>query len=509
MPPLYSRGTREALAKRQKDKNNLPRSLHRGLHLNEYTESAATFKANTSKERADHRDLLVHHQKINDSLQDLYSRTAALHKEDATMEERIEESWRQFERIGGRRPTNVRTRQEGSSLCVSQTAIPYAQRLAEVSQEKKRLRQRAETERETRGEVVDYSEGSALHALKDKRVRLFQRRQLKRAHLLRRVGDPTPLKQSGRYDMSAGTLQVFNKTIRKVKREVAADAKVMQVRERRRGQRSQWDVEAHDLNQSSGVLRESREWNLGPRQKRRRKERTQKTLRLKHFDLSLSLSLGVQGSVGGCRAVAGAAAHLCFALLPRHFFLYVITVRTVVRILLHTLSIVTAFLIIDLPICFADAMTGLVNMEVSFATFLDEKLPPAALTNPRAQKACAVTTGGFPHELVLTTAAASAKIQRVVLRFNEAKNIELERRNEDGSYQMLHSCVLEKDGQSEAAQEVVVALDPEGVGKDIHELRLRILSGYSEFVGIYRVDVFGEESQQKFVVFEKKAEITM
>lgn len=271
MPPLNSRATRELLAKREKE-NTLPRSLHRGMHLNQNQDAVTTFKQNKKAERADHRDLLVHHQKINDSLQDLYARTAALHKEDATMEERIEESWRQFERIGGKRPANVRTKQEGSSLCVNNTAIPYAQRLAQVSEEKKRLRQRAETERETRGEVVDYSEGSALHSLKDKRIRMFQKRQLKRAHMLRRMGDPTPINQSGRYDMASGTLQVFNKTIRKVKREVAQDERVAAVKERRRGQRSQWDVSEQDLNKTSGVLRESREWNLGPRMKRRRKE---------------------------------------------------------------------------------------------------------------------------------------------------------------------------------------------------------------------------------------------
>lgn len=273
MPPLHSRGVREVLAKQKKEESSLPRSLHRGLHLQQNQEAVASFKANEHRVRADHRDLLVHHQKINDALQDLYARTASLHKENATMEERIEESWRQFERIGGRRPTNTRTREQekGSSLCVSAAAVPYAQRLAAVSSEKKRLRERAAIERETRGEVVDYSEGGALHALKDKRVRLFQQKQLKRAHLLRRMGDPTPLHQSGRYDAASGTLQVFHTTARKLKREVAQEERVRSVKERRKGQRSQWDIEEHDLNKASGILRESREWSLGPR-KRRRKE---------------------------------------------------------------------------------------------------------------------------------------------------------------------------------------------------------------------------------------------
>lgn len=276
MPPLHSKGTRELL--KQRRKTNLPRSLHRGLHINEEDTTASTYKSSGKASTADYRDLLVHHQRINDSLQDLYARTAALHSDNATMEERIEDSWRQFERIGGKRPTNVRVKQEGSSLCVNSTAIPYAQRLASVSAEKKGLRERAGVERDTRGEVVDYSEGSALHALKDKRVRAFQKRQLKRAHMLRRMGDPTPLNQSGKYDLASGTLQVFNKTIRKVKREVAQDERIGAVKTRRQGQRSQWDVSEYDLNkvlERSGKRgrseghEEAAEWNFSQNRRKR------------------------------------------------------------------------------------------------------------------------------------------------------------------------------------------------------------------------------------------------
>lgn len=152
-------------------------------------------------------------------------------------------------------------------------------------------------------------------------------------------------------------------------------------------------------------------------------------------------------------------------------------------------------------------LQGPVAMDVAFATFFDENLPPSNLANHRLQKTCALTTGGFPHELVLTTVAASAKMNRIVLRFSDVKHITLDRRNDDGTYQSLDERVLEKEG--DGIQEVEVLLDPEGVGKDIHELRLRLLAGHSEFVGIYRVDVFGEESQQKFAVFEKKPDISM
>ncbi|KAG5486100.1 hypothetical protein LSCM4_06808 [Leishmania orientalis] len=267
MPPLHSRATRQLVKERNKIEG--PRSLHRGIHYEENEAHASTYMRNSNKKRADHRDLLVHHQRINEDLQDIYARTAALHSDNMTMEERIEESWKRFERIGGKRPTNVRARGQDAVLCANQSGVPYAERLAQVSQQKKELRERAAWERLTHGEAVDYSQGSALHAAKDKRVQMFQRRQLRRAHVLRRVGDPTPLKQSGTYDMNSGTLQVFNKTIRNVQREVAHDARIAEFRKRRKDSRSQWDVkESGNVNRpDQEVLRYSRDWELGPRRK--------------------------------------------------------------------------------------------------------------------------------------------------------------------------------------------------------------------------------------------------
>ncbi|CBZ24271.1 conserved hypothetical protein [Leishmania mexicana MHOM/GT/2001/U1103] len=269
MPPLHSRATRQLV--KERNKIDGPRSLHRGIHYQENEAHASSYMQNAKKKRADHRDLLVHHQRINEDLQDIYTRTAALHSDNMTMVERIEENWKKFERIGGKRPTNVRTRGQDAVLCANQTAVPYAERLAQVSQQKEELRERGAWERLTHGEAVDYSEGSALHAAKDKRVQMFQRRQLRRAHLLRRVGDPTPLKQSGTYDMNSGTLQVFNKTIRNVQREVAHDARIAEVRQRRKNSRSQWDVnESGNVNRpDQEVLRYSRDWELGPRRKGR------------------------------------------------------------------------------------------------------------------------------------------------------------------------------------------------------------------------------------------------
>ncbi|CAD2220439.1 hypothetical protein AGDE_11301 [Angomonas deanei] len=269
MPPLNSKVTRQIVKERNKIEG--PKSLHRGIHYHLNEDFAKSYKTNDSNKRHDHRDLLVHHQKINADLQDVYTRVAALHAPEATMEERIEERWRQFEAIGGRRPTNVRTNDRNAVLCTSKTAIPYADRLAQVSAAKKDLRARSEWERETRGEAVDYSANrSAVSEMKNKRVKDFQRRQLKRAHFLRRMGDPEPLKQSGKYDKNSGTFTVFNKTLREVQREVQQDERTRSVRERRgKNSRSQFDImEQQNINRPDrSVLSYSREWELGPLRK--------------------------------------------------------------------------------------------------------------------------------------------------------------------------------------------------------------------------------------------------
>ncbi|EPY29965.1 hypothetical protein STCU_04303 [Strigomonas culicis] len=275
MPPLNSKATRAIV----KDKNRIegPRSLHRGIHYTENEKFAASYKGNTSKQRHDHKDLLVHHQKINAELQDVYARTAALHAPEATMEQRIEASWERFEAIGGKRPVGATRRDaQQSVLCTGRSAVPYAARLATVAAAKKDLRARSNWERETAGEAVDYSQRGALAELKTKRVKDFQRRQLKRAHLLRRVGNPEPLTQSGHYDKDSGTFRVFNKTIRQVQREAAAEEKVHSVRERRKGSRSQWDVtSAGNINRpDKAVLSYSRDWDFAPQRKSKKRPRS-------------------------------------------------------------------------------------------------------------------------------------------------------------------------------------------------------------------------------------------
>ena len=306
MPPLHAKDARKVVKKSNAIVG--PKSLHRGIHYNSNEAHVSTYKKNilskvtavkdneknslnsvVQREKESQRELLVHHQKINQDLQDVYQRTANLHKDNMTLEERVEESWKQFERIGGRRP---QPKISGSRIG------QFSKHLENLSIIKKEERKQLDVERDTKGETYDYKTGSALHNAKDRRVKRFVAKQLKRAHTLKRFGDPTPLKQSGKFNPQAGTLNVFQKTIRQVKRQVANDAKFNSVKSsnhRRHSssskdkyseggkgssrRRSMWDVDQRNSNinaRSTGIMRNgnfSDDYLVGPIQKKRRKEK--------------------------------------------------------------------------------------------------------------------------------------------------------------------------------------------------------------------------------------------
>jgi hypothetical protein len=251
MPPGQFKATRQ----QAKKDNAIPgmRSLHRGIHYTENQQQVDKFMTHTGRKRNDFRELLVHHQKVNEELKDVYARTAALVKEDQTMDERKEAAWRAFERIGGKRPKEK---------------VKYAAHLAKVSAEKKKDRSRADEERLTGGETINIAEGSAAEKLRKKRVGKFVRDQVGKAKQLKRVGDPSnTLGGVGHFDRSTNMLNLRDKTERKVRRAVEHDKRVGAVKERKKGGRSMWDANAFDVNKrAEGYVRDSsRDYEIGRR----------------------------------------------------------------------------------------------------------------------------------------------------------------------------------------------------------------------------------------------------
>lgn len=229
-------------------------------------------------------------------------------------------------------------------------------------------------------------------------------------------------------------------------------------------------------------------------------------------------------------------------LIPPAMLVVVVVVVEDFRYSAPSLSLITrrvsrrshqaAYLFIATPQSVEDhrAMVGRVHLEVSFITFHDDNHSAACLTSPSydagERPQFVLTTGGFPHEIVFATRASSAKVSKVRVVLDGAQDITLEKCSAEGNnvaFEVIgeRMCVegggggAEEDdaavqsGGSRRRQVEVFELDPNAAGKDIRLLKLKILSGYKEFVAVYGMEVWGEESQQRLAVLESKAEVNM
>ncbi|CAJ1986630.1 protein of unknown function - conserved [Leishmania donovani] len=174
------------------------------------------------------------------------------------------------------------------------------------------------------------------------------------------------------------------------------------------------------------------------------------------------------------------------------------------------------------------ATNSRVFFDVHFISFHDDNLPGTAITDPKAPTSFVLTTGGFPQEVIVQTRAASAKISKLSVALNDAKDILVEkccgetptafevmaertlaRGSVGGSSSNPSAAAAAADGGVGGPQTETFDLDPEGAGRDIRFIRLTILSGYSEFVAVYSIDAWGEESQQRVAVLQSKPEVVM
>lgn len=161
-----------------------------------------------------------------------------------------------------------------------------------------------------------------------------------------------------------------------------------------------------------------------------------------------------------------------------------------------------------------------VAIDVNFITFNDERLPPAAIVDPRSHNAFILTTGGFPQEVIFSTSCSTADVHSIRLLLQDAKDIVLEKSGTDsGDFQVIAQRTLDRgppvtvklEGEAPLHDFVKerISLDVNGAGKGIRSIKLRILSGYSDFVGIGGVTILGEESEKRVAVMEMKPEVSM
>ncbi|CBH18365.1 uncharacterized protein TEOVI_000719100 [Trypanosoma equiperdum] len=122
-----------------------------------------------------------------------------------------------------------------------------------------------------------------------------------------------------------------------------------------------------------------------------------------------------------------------------------------------------------------------------------------------------LTTGGFPQDIIFSVGSvASANISGVALTLHDAKDVLVERCTSalPTNFDVISKLSLPRTGGNEKQRERIT-VDPTGDGKAVRYLRLRILSGYNQFVGIFEVEVEGEESQQRIAVLESNPEVVM
>ncbi|KAG5485549.1 hypothetical protein LSCM1_07636 [Leishmania martiniquensis] len=176
------------------------------------------------------------------------------------------------------------------------------------------------------------------------------------------------------------------------------------------------------------------------------------------------------------------------------------------------------------------AANSRVHLDVHFISFHDDNLPGTAIVDPKNPMSFVLTTGGFPQEVIVQTRASSAKISRLAVTLNDAKDIRIERccGETPTAFEAMAERTLARGsiaGSSSPSAAAVTAaaatdgvgglqtetfdLDPEGAGLDIRFIRLTISSGYSDFVAVYSVDAWGEESQQRIAVLQSKPEMVM
>ncbi|KEG09019.1 Placental protein 25 (PP25) [Trypanosoma grayi] len=122
-----------------------------------------------------------------------------------------------------------------------------------------------------------------------------------------------------------------------------------------------------------------------------------------------------------------------------------------------------------------------------------------------------LTTGGFPQDIIFAVGTSAApSISRLQLCLHEAKDIVVERCSSalPTAFEKVAERTLKRsaDGSKQIEQ---LDFDVNGAGKGVRYFRLRLLSGYSQFVGLWSVEAEGEESQQRIAVIESRPEVVL
>lgn len=140
----------------------------------------------------------------------------------------------------------------------------------------------------------------------------------------------------------------------------------------------------------------------------------------------------------------------------------------------------------------------------------DASMTPSCLVDGQPDT-FVLTTGGFPQEILFAVGrSASSNISRLQLSLHEAKHIVVEKCGSSlpTTFHKIVERTLKRTGGG-VKQVEEFEFDMSGAGSGVRYIRLRLLSGYSQFVGVFGVEAEGEESQQRIAILESQPDVNM
>lgn len=133
-----------------------------------------------------------------------------------------------------------------------------------------------------------------------------------------------------------------------------------------------------------------------------------------------------------------------------------------------------------------------VKTEVVLSTCTDERYPASNIVDGKPNTYF-VTTGLYPHEVILGIKGGSSNISRIVLTSSGIKKLRLEKCTDvaPSKFETIVDCEV-ANRENSGRQVEQFQLNKATAGSSVTFLKVVIASGYEEFAGIYELSIEGD-----------------
>lgn len=135
-----------------------------------------------------------------------------------------------------------------------------------------------------------------------------------------------------------------------------------------------------------------------------------------------------------------------------------------------------------------------IKTDVVLSTCNDERYPAANILDGK-NNSYFVTTGLFPHEIILGVKGGSANIGRIVLTSSGIKKLRLEKCTDVAptKFETIVECeVANREGSARQVEQF--QLNKATAGSGVTFVKIVIASGHEEFAGIYSFVIEGDSA---------------